>query len=559
VSENWVPDHNSGLLTSLRRMFAPGGRGRFILLFLVINAVIGLLLWVSWLNRVLVQEKNVLVTKVVVAETRIEEVVVTCEVRCTQEIDTVAARYGTEIAEISAELDACRANSPLPVATDYSPTPVPSFTATPVTPTPTPTSTETSTPTLTPTDTPTWTPSPTATPRPPTSTPRPLTPTHTPTPLPPVVFGIVPNATVQSSDPPFPVAITGQNFRSGVTARLGANIPITVTGNTATTIDGMLSPNISVGVYGLTVTNPDDQSGTLSPAFTVYPSTTSLESPYMVTFGRDANPPYDSRYQVQLIFFDVPADLSESLYVHIFDADTGGPSPVDDDQGDGYDTATRYTLYGGAGAYTAPEARTAPPSPAGITTGRPLVTATIGISDTLDQRWYPLPRPFSPSEGEHVGERYVFKLTVEGLSGNDANWYRVALSTSPDTNTVPRDGRMFAFLWMLMVDEANKPNLHPYVVPGMATFRLRSFGCDCQDPQTGRLLIRTPLRSLEAQCVAGGTFTPEEFDVLEGEGGATWTVDFSTYLIPFGSSDYLGLWIEDESNQPLPMFIRPTT
>lgn len=129
-----------------------------------------------------------------------------------------------------------------------------------------------------------------------TLTPRPthttvFTPSSTPGPAtsPPLVSNIIPAATVQGSGHPFLVTITGQNFASGVTARLDGSISITVTSNTTTTIIGVLSPEVPIGVYNLTVTNPDGQSDTLSPIFIVQESVESgLTSPVLVMFGSDA-------------------------------------------------------------------------------------------------------------------------------------------------------------------------------------------------------------------------------------------------------------------------------
>ena len=527
--ETNTPDNGSDLLTVLRRIFAFDERRRFILLFLVINVLIFILIWLAWQNQVLIQEKRVLETRIVVAETRVVEEVVTCEVDCTDKMSTVAARYGTEVAQTTATLGALITDSPTPGTPTATPTlmPTPTHTSTPL---PTPTDI----PTLTPTPLPTFTPIPTATPEPPT-------PPDIPTPLPtPEVLGITPTVTVQSIGSAFPVTITGKNFRSGITVRLGANIPITVTGNTATTITGTLSPDIPVSVYGLTVTNLDDPNhpGTLSPAFTVYDChgiTIPLESPYLVTFGSEASSSYDSGYQVQRIFFEVPEDLSGDLYVRIFDADTGGPSPVDEMRGTDFNTTISYTLYG---------------------SGTPLLTATIGYSDTLDNRWDSFLGPFSPDKGELVEDRRIFNLTVEGQDGDDANWYRVALSTSPDTNTVPSNLRMFAFSWTVPVRKTNRPYLHAYVKEGKTTFVLRSFGCDTEQ---GRLLIRTPFRNLEAMCSAEeGKLTPEKFDVRDGEDGMTWMVDFSGYNVTSGRSEYIGVSAEDENGLALPIFTRPT-
>lgn len=336
------------------------------------------------------------------------------------------------------------------------------------------------------------------------------------------------------------IVITGDNFVLTPTVEL-RNIQAKVKDATNEVITASVPYSMLADIYGLTVINTNGLSGTLSPAFTVYPvppgPTISLESPYLVTFGTDASPPHDSGFQVQRIFFEVPENLSGDLYVRIFDADTGGLLSVDFMYGTNFNTTTSYTLYG---------------------SGTPLLTATIGYSDTLDNRWDSFLGPFSLDKGELVEDRRIFELAVEGQGGDDANWYRVALSTSPDTNTMPSGSRMFACSWTLLVPGTDKPRLHPYVMKGVTTFRLRSLGCDCIEE--GRLLIQTPLRELEASCPEkNGSFTPVDFSVEEGEDGMTWTVDFSEYGVPCDVFDPLGFWAEDEISQILPIFTRPTT
>lgn len=231
---------------------------------------------------------------------------------------------------------------------------------------------------------------------------------------------------------------------------------------------------------------------------------TELASPNLVVFGLDAAAPYDQPvvgYQAQLIFFEVPANsfaVTDTLYVRIFDADTGGLSVWDTDQvHDGYNTTVRYMVYGSTGAYSDMRSRSPLTVPAGITSGTPLVTATIGISDSLDNAWYAL-GPFGVGQGEPVAGGYVFKPAVEGLGGKDGNGYRVALSTAPDEDVIPAEVRLFAFQWTLFTTPWSPPFLFPYVYRrGASGFYPDGFGCDFYGEC---LTIRMPLGTREACC-----------------------------------------------------------
>jgi hypothetical protein len=365
----------------------------------------------------------------------------------------------------------------------------------------------------------------------------------------------------ESSDTWWPITITGKHFVAMPTVSLGTISVSDVQVLDSTTITGKIPRNAPPYTYPVKVTNPDCRSCTLPGAFTVYDSdepTVRLESPSLITFGSDAAPPYNEpSYQAQLVFFEIPSgtlSLSETLYVRIFDADTG--EGMSDRIIGSADTTISYTLYGLTGTYSLP---TIPPSgpPIGdIHSGTPLLTAAIGVSSTLDQKWYSL-GPFSAGQGEQVAGRYLFRLTVEGGSGDDGNIYKVALSTLTDTNRTPAEVRMFAFSWALDVTEAEPPYLYPFVREDMTVFRQRNFGCQCHD---GILQFQTPLtRTLEARwSEVDGQHMPEKFEVQPGEEGATWLFDLRKYLVPPGYFDYLGFWAEDEQGLPLHIFTRPT-
>ena len=560
MTENRTPANGPDLLSALRHAFAFDERRRFILLFLVINLLIFILIWLSWQNQVLVRRVSVLETRIVILpETHAAEAIGTCEANCTDKMTTMTARQREIIAQVTATVGALIPRLPTSVPTGvptWTAAPSPTFTSVPSPPPPTPSSTPTGTPTLpTPVDTPTVKPTKTPSPTPThTSTPTPTaTPTWTPgptTPPAPVVLGITPAATVRSvGGATFPVTITGRHFAQNVEADLGAGIQVAgaVSSAAGTTITGDLSPEMPVGVYGLIVINRDgsDQFDTLSPAFTIYSRpVTILESPYIVTFGRHAGPPYDTpRHQVQEIYFEVPDGVGGDLYVHIFDADTGGEF-VDDHGGDGvYGTPMTYTLYGST----------------------VITAATIGENVNLNERWGynpEAPEPpfrlgrFSPSDGELVGDRRIFRLTVEGGGGNDANWYRVALSTLPDANTVPYEAWMFAFYWTGLVHPVHQRDLRLHThVTDTTTMTLGSMGCASDG---GELLVRTPFRTLTRTCSAGtGAFTSNRFDVADGERGMTWTLDLSNYL-PSVVAQSILFWAEDEMGSPLSIFVRPT-
>lgn len=471
-------------------------------------------------------------------------------------------------------------NTPQPQPTD-TPTAQPTGTPQPSdTPTGTPIPTDTPIPTNTPfptnTPTPTYTPTPTNTPEPtPTNTPTPpptstFTPTPTPTdtptptftPLPPEVMSIIPNATVQGSNN-LNVVITGQNFVIGLSAWLGGVgyvvRDITVTGVTDTLINGEFVPDIPVGVYALTVQNPDGQSDTLSPAFTVYspPYPNTFPGPaFISTFGSNASPLEGDNDHVQIIFFEVPDTAPDDLYVRIFDADTGGAY---DEEAIPFNTQMTYTLRGYSGAYSNPAARSESPGPAGINSGGLITQVVVGVDGTLDDAWLTL--PVTRTQGELIGSARVFKLVVQGADrdahDDDGNWYHVALSSDPGSNVTVPGTRIFAFSWCVALPApGDEIALYPFVPFDATDLVQYNFDFDFVPPSpSASITLLTPWRSLSAGMSGEGTLLSESYSVYPGDEATVWTARYVTGNPPRNS---FSLWFHDNTGTALAIFTAPT-
>jgi hypothetical protein len=384
-------------------------------------------------------------------------------------------------------------------------------------PTDTPTPSNTPTPTPTPTDTPTFTP---------TFTPTP-TDTPEPTPIPPPnVMSITPNSGYNDAD--VAVVIGGTDFMDPPTARLGA-YDLTVTASTSTTIDAIVPAGLPPGVYALTVTNPDSQSDTLPAAYTVLaPSDpdTTLENAQLLTAGSTL-PGHGDDDHVQVIFFEVPESYAGQLWFRIYDADTGG-SPgetIDQRWTNPWNTSMRYTLRGGAGAYTGAQA--AHPDAGQIASGTPLTQTVIGANSYYHDEWRLIFGPYTADEGEDVGSSRVFKLVVEGMGGDDGNGYQATVSTVFDDNTAPAGSRVFAYCWTFTFNPSgSQPSFYPHIPAGTSTFT--QYNLDFDDDDTGSITLHTPLRDItllppgDVSTVSGETRNSSH-PVSAGEDGATWT------------------------------------
>jgi hypothetical protein len=285
-----------------------------------------------------------------------------------------------------------------------------------------------------------------------------------------------------------------------------------------------------------------------------------LETGYVVTFGFNAPGNAGDDDKVQVVFFDVPASYTGSLYFRIFDADTGADV---DEQNGAWNTTITYTLRGGSGAYSVPNARLSHPDSTGINSGTLLTQTVIGNDAAYNNNWNLVFGPYSASDGEEpvVGSsRRVFKLVVEGASGNDGNFYNVALSTDPLTNTAPAGSRALAYSWTFWVtaDVAQRPPLYPYVPAGTSSFEQHNWDMDYA---SGTMILHTPLRDI---TVPGGNISGNNVEawsahaVQTGEVGTTWTVtmEFTSSVSPNDTT----FWVtRDGGAADLAIFTRPGT
>jgi hypothetical protein len=372
------------------------------------------------------------------------------------------------------------------------------------------------------------------------------------------VLSIIPNEALQDSGD-IGVSISGLNFM-GPVAWLGQEFSIAISSATATTIDGILSTNIPAGIYALTVRNSDGQQDTLQHAFTIHPlilPTNTLDSDvaFVSTFGPAAPPQEGDHDHVQIIFFEIPDAPPDQLYIRIFDADTGGAyDEPDSPMLPNFNTVMTYTVRGGSGAYTTPDARSHQPGATGINSGQVITQRVIGVDPTLDNNWLTL--PVARTDGELVGGSRLFKLAVQAASGDDGNWYQVALSADPNTNVGVSGARLFAYSWCAALPSpGDEVVLYPFVPAGASTVTQVNFDLDASPGAEINLI--TPLRNIQVLGLSGdGSSASEDFNPFAGERATTWTVQYVAGSNPNTQNDF-SLWFLGDGS-PLAIFVAPT-
>ncbi|HET6991645.1 MAG TPA: hypothetical protein VFJ43_09995, partial [Bacteroidia bacterium] len=132
-----------------------------------------------------------------------------------------------------------------------------------------------------------------------------------------------------------------------------------------------------------------------TPVFTQMSPSADEKIPFLVTFAKNSSVSWGDDDFVQVLFFVVPQNEKNPVYFKIFDPETGG---LNDEAHGGWNSKTRFTIYGGNGAYSEPDARKVDPV-GKFKSGVSLFTKTFEGETTYDNKWFST-TPLNPVEGE---------------------------------------------------------------------------------------------------------------------------------------------------------------
>ncbi len=199
--------------------------------------------------------------------------------------------------------------------------------------------------------------------------------------------------------------------------------------------------------------------------------------PFLCTFSKGSDPDWGDDDFVQIYFFTIPKTEKNPVYVRILDADLGGKN--DEVHGE-FNSKTRFSVYGGKGAISHPDAKKQ--NPAGnFKSGIELASKIFSVDTALDNKWYTF-GPFNPVEGELQSEfgGYVFKLVIEGMEGDDGNLYRLFLSSQPNTNKAIEGANAFTYEYSFRLSDTkgSVSHLYPFVSTGVTAVKIKVFDFD---------------------------------------------------------------------------------
>ncbi len=197
---------------------------------------------------------------------------------------------------------------------------------------------------------------------------------------------------------------------------------------------------------------------------------------YLVTSGKDAGLKIGDDDHQQTIFFLVPTRNDAPVYVRIFDP--GFNQQVDEINGT-MNSETSYQLYGGAGCLSDSASRSVRSNQKH--SGVFIDEKTFGSDPTWTKKWYSF-GPINPKKGEFnpIFGGYVFKLVIDGIEGDDVNLYKVALSTSPETNIPLPGGNLFTYEYSFRLKSkgGSLAHVYPYMDQDIVSIKQFNFDSD---------------------------------------------------------------------------------
>jgi len=273
--------------------------------------------------------------------------------------------------------------------------------------------------------------------------------------------------------------------------------------------------------------------------------------PFLCTFSKAADKSWGDDDNVQIIFFVMPATEKNPVYIKIFDPNNGGKH----DEGHGpFNSKTRFSVYGGLGAHSNPDAKKHDPE-GNFKSGVQLASKTFDADMTYDDKWFSL-GPFNPVEGEmqpDVGG-YVFKVVIEGLDGDDGNLYRLFLSSDKTDNKPIEGGNMFTYEYSFRLSDVKNSvsHLYPFITSNLVAVKVNIFDFD----NDGMVrLVSVAKRGDIAKVSGDAEWTVNTHEVIAQEYNTSFDIQFIKQKD--AKNNNIVVFITNQYNQLMPFYTSP--
>lgn len=273
--------------------------------------------------------------------------------------------------------------------------------------------------------------------------------------------------------------------------------------------------------------------------------------PFLVTFSKQAEKSWGDDDNIQIYFISIPKSRIDPVYIRIFDPEVGGKN---DENRSGFNSKTKFTIFGGKGCFSDPDAKKQDPS-GNFKSGIQLGTKTFAAEADFDNKWYSF-GPFNPTEGEFNADfgTYIIKIVVEGLDGDDGNLYKIDVSSDKNTSALIEGVNSFTYEYSFRTYDANLSvsHLYPFVSPGVISIRVNTFDYDDE----GAVKIVSVAKKGEIVTAAGdGLWNVSQHKILASEANTSLDVQFIKKKTT--NNNNMVVYITDQYGELLPFYASP--
>lgn len=275
--------------------------------------------------------------------------------------------------------------------------------------------------------------------------------------------------------------------------------------------------------------------------------------PFLMTFGSDSETEWGDDNFIQIIFFAVPTDYNQPLYIRVFDPEVGGKN---DEMNGSWNTKTRFSIYGGNGACSNKDAQKINEN-GSYDSGTLIATKTFGTDAAYDNAWYTF-GPINPSEGELLPEfgGRIFKLIVEGMSGDDGNMYRLFMSRKKDENLKIEGGVAFYFKYKFRLYDVGTEisHIYPYIDNKVISLKQSNFDWD----NDGIIRIISVAKNGELMKVSNNNeWKSSEHKVVDAEKNTSWDIQMIKSKARPLKNNNVVIYLENQYGELMPFYSVP--
>lgn len=275
--------------------------------------------------------------------------------------------------------------------------------------------------------------------------------------------------------------------------------------------------------------------------------------PHLVLFGKNADDSWGDCYHSQRVFFLIPKSYKGPVYIRVFDPQCGGSM---DELNGVWDTQTEFSVYGGNGAWSEPDAQLAEPK-GNYKSGTLLASKTFGQDSGYERKWYAF-GPFDPSKGEYVAkyDGYIFKVISEAITGDDGNLYNYYLSGDAQKNRAISGSTAFAYSYIFRLwDDPNQvSHLYPYVDDKTTAIEEWNYDWD----NDGSIVIVSIARIVESVKASGqAEWKHSSFYIMDEERGHSIDIQMHKRRDPTVKNNNVVMFVKGQYNKDLPFFTIP--